>query len=540
MVLLCARHAVEGRQQMGDDVFEAGELGIQPGQPPAIRELSRRSQANSRPTPGTISAALVIVWTLSPGASAGLPNDSVGYNSVRAVTTSKHTIHVHGSLLNYTARAGFMPLKRAGSGEVAAQLFFVSYTVQTKPGAPPRPITFYTNGGPGGPATLSYLGPRSLKGAQSEGELPAPPYQMVDNEDTWLSITDLVFIDPVDTGFSRKSASPRSSPYYTPDGDAESIGEFVSLYLEHFEPGRHRPIYVAGHSYATIRSALVADIAGRRGIPLTGIILESSALANQPSKLPVGDPYYILLLPTFTATAFIHNKLSPDLQRNLTDALAQSESWAAKEYPSLLHQGSTLGGAALNVAARAMSRLTGLPPEVVARNQLRFLPDAYLRELLRAEWTPMGLYDSRLVKADEAKNEQDPKSFAVLAELYLHKELRVNSDLPYLYDPFIARYWSCGIDCSADPEALPRLTHAMRENPSLRVMVTNGYFDFVTPYFGTKSIEGDFDSLRQRLTVVFYESGHNPPADVRLRDVATFMRVPLAEAQNSNPRIGPR
>ena len=485
-------------------------------------------------TPCTISAALGIVWALSLGTSAGWSND-LGYNSVRDVTTSEHTIHVHGSSLDYTARAGFVPLKREGSEEVEAQLFFVSYTVHTKPGAAPRPITFYTNGGPGGPATVSYLGPRSLKGAQSEWELPSPPYEMVDNENTWLSITDLVFIDPVDTGYSRKSASPGSSLYYTRNGDAESIGEFVSLYLKQYLGGTQRPIYIAGHSYATIRSALVADIAARRGIPLTGIILESSALSNQPSKIPTGDPYYIQLLPTFTATAFIHNKLSPDLQRNLTDTLSQSETWATIEYPSLLRQGAALRGGALEAAAREMSRLTGLSPKVVVQNNLRFRPDAYLRELLRDEWTPMELYDSRKVKGDETKNRQDPRSLAVLADLYLHKELRVNTDLAYYCDLFMARFWSCGIDCGADPEALPRLTHAMQENPNLRVMLTNGYFDFATPFFGTKRIERDFDpQLRQRLTVIFYESGHNLPADVYLHDVATFMRVPFAEAQNQS------
>jgi hypothetical protein len=170
-----------------------------------------------------------------------------------------------------------------------------------------------------------------------------------------------------------------------------------------------------------------------------------------------------------------------------------------------------------------MARLTGLSPEVLLYNRFRVLPDAFLRELLGAEWSPIGLYDSRKLKADEAANEWDPKWNTVLSDLYLGGELQVRTEMPYAADPLFLK-WSCGGNCGANPQALVKLQHAMRENPSLQVMITNGYFDFATPYFGTKRAISQLEpDLRSRVRIIDYKTGHRPPPEHR-DEVARFIQ----------------
>jgi carboxypeptidase C (cathepsin A) len=477
----------------------------------------------------SILTVLVVILILRPIEGQALSFDSAASDIQSDVVVSRRTIKVRGTALSYIARAGFILLRDETRGEVSAKVFFASYTVEPRRGEPLRPLTFYANGGPGEPATLSYVGPRYLNGGRAEGQLPSPPYEMVDNPDTWLTMTDLVLIDPVGTGYSRASNPEYTSAFYNPDGDAESVAQFMQLYLQRYDPNKRQPIFVAGPSYATLRFALVADIAPRRGIPLSGLILASSALGNEPqpppfSDLPDTNLAYALDLPTLTATAFFHKKLSHDLQRNFDDALAQAESWAADEYPKLLEHRNDLSGDQLRAGAAEMARLTGLAPEVVLYNRFRVLPDAFLREQLGAEWTPLGLYDSRKLKADQAADRQNPKWTTVLSDLYLSGELQVRSDMPYSYDPILSLKWSCGITCTANPQAFVRLRHAMRENPSLQVMITNGYYDFATPYFGTKRAISQLEpELRSRVSVTYYKAGHKTPPEHR-EEVARFIQ----------------
>jgi carboxypeptidase C (cathepsin A) len=352
---------------------------------------------------------------------------------------------------------------------------------------------------------------------------------MVDSQDTWLTMTDLVLIDPVGTGYSRATNPEYTSEFYNPDGDAESVAHFIQLYLKRYAPANRQPIFVAGPSYATIRSALIADIAHRRGIRLSGLILGSSALGDEPkptlpSDLPDTNLAYALNFPTFTATAFFHKKLTPDLQRNFDGALEQAESWAGNEYPKLLEPRNDLSGDQLRAGAAEMARLTGLSPEVLLYNRFRVLPDAFLRELLGADWTPLGLYDSRKLKADEAANGWDPKWNTVLADLYLGGELQVRSEMPYAADPILLLKWNCGINCGANPQVLLKLQRAMRQNPSLQVMITNGYFDFATPYFGTKRAISQLEpDLKSRVSLTDYEAGHKLPPEHR-DEVARFIQ----------------
>jgi len=495
--------------------------------------------------------ALVLSLLLSTGAGRALaadPRTDVGSE----IVTTRHTITVKGAPLAYTARAGFIPLVDKATGEVHAKIFFVSYTVERTRGSAVRPLTFYTEGGPGAPATLDELGPRSLKGVKVQVQLPPPPYEMVDNQKTWLTFTDLVLIDPVGTGYSRATKPEYAAQYYNREADAESIAQFIKLYLQRYERAVRQPIFVAGVSYGATRSALIADIADRSGIPLRGLMLVSSCLAKQPyqvvrrprrGEMPwhPSDLTYIQLLPTFTATAFFHKKLSPNLQRNFDETLGQAERWATRDYPKVLAQADGSNRKLLRAAAAEMGRLTGLSPSVILKYRFRIPPSQFLEELLGAESTPLGVDDSRRTKADEATGGIDRNWYAVLSSLYLGRELHFKGQVPYasFVDPLSVNIffhgWNCyaredNSTCLATPQTWLRLQRAMRDDPSLRVMITNGYYDTGCPYFGTRMAVSQLaPSLEARVSVTDFQAGHSLPPELRAA-VAGFIQRTMAKS----------
>ncbi len=481
-----------------------------------------------------LSASLVSTVALGAQHEIALPQrGSVpGAAPETAITpvVTRHTITVNGTRLSYTARAGFIPLLDEATGEVHAKIFFVSYSVDSKRGEPTRPLTFFTEGGPGAPTTLDDIGPRSLKGVKLPNQLPPPPYGLVDNQNTWLTFTDLVLIDPVGTGYSRATKPEYAAQYYSRDGDAESIAQFIQNYLQDYDPAKRQPVFVSGISYGSMRSALIAGIAKRHGLSLRGLMLLSSGLGNQPSQevttavvgeLPFtySDLYYIHQLPTFTATALFHRKLAPELQHNFDGALGQAEAWATNQYPKILAQTDHLTSEQQQNAAADMARLTGLSSDAILKYRFRILPDTYLRELLGENWTPVGLDDSRRVKADEAKVGYDKNWYPVLSSLYLGGELHFKAETPYAdyidaYVSVVDEGWHCGgfgeHDCTGGSQALASLQRAMRQDHSLQVLMTNGYYDFVCPYFGTKTaVSGLEPDFKARITIANFHTGHN-------------------------------
>jgi carboxypeptidase C (cathepsin A) len=437
----------------------------------------------------------------------------------RETVTTHHTIQVNGSPLYYTARAGLIPLLDEPTGEVRAKIFFVSYTVEPRHAGPARPLTFYTSGGPPEPATLVDLGPRSLKGVKVRGQL-RPPYQLADNQETWLTFTDLVLIDPVGTGYSRATRPDHAAQYYNPDGDANSIAQFIQRYVERYDSVRRQSIFIAGTSYGSTRSTLIADLLAKRGgPPLRGLILISSTLGKQPvdsySSAP-SDLGYTRLLPTFTATAFFHKRLPAELQRNFDSALAQAEAWAVNEYPKILAQTDRLTPEQQQSAATDMARLTGISPQVVLKYHFRIQFDTFLRQLLGADWPPIGLYDSRIVKDDPAAS--GIKEYGDLPSLYLGGELQYKSKIPYAsgLDAFVPWIAARNEIEMSFPLALMRLQDAMRANRSLWVLMTNGYYDSACPYFGTKMAVRQLDpDLRARVIGTYYNAGHFLLPEVR-------------------------
>ena len=254
-----------------------------------------------------------------------------------------HEIHVGGRVLHYTATAGYMPIRNEEGTEVEANIFFVAYTLDNAP--PKRPLMFSFNGGPGSASIwlhLGAIGPRRVK-MLPDGGMPQPPFELVDNEDTWLDQTDLVFIDPVGTGYSRATKKELAKKFFGVKGDISSVAEFIRLYLSRYQRWTS-PLFLVGESYGTTRAAGLSGYLVDRGIALSGVVLVSSVLNFQTLEFTRGnDLPYILFLPSYTSTAWYHKKLPPDLQqRDLASVLSDAQQFAAGPYASALGKGDNL------------------------------------------------------------------------------------------------------------------------------------------------------------------------------------------------------
>src|SRR5580700_7682299 len=266
---------------------------------------------------------------------------------VETSSITKHSIQINGKALAYTATAGTLILKK-DDAKPWASIFYVAYTLDGVQDVSKRPITFTFNGGPGSSSVwlhLGALGPKRIAMGPA-GEQPKPPYQLVDNDDTALQFTDLVFIDPVTTGFSRAAPGEKDAQFHGFDGDLVSVAEFIRLYSVRAERWAS-PKFLAGESYGTTRaSALSQYLLDKQGIYLNGIVLISSVLNfGTISFAPGNDLPYELYLPSYTATAWYHKKLPKDLQSDLEKAIGEARRFAGNEYTVALMKGDKLTAA---------------------------------------------------------------------------------------------------------------------------------------------------------------------------------------------------
>src|SRR4051812_9616623 len=300
---------------------------------------------------------------------------------------TRHEIRVGGSTIKYTAIVGMMPIKNR-EGETEASMFFTSYIVDQPEGAPARPLTFSFNGGPGSASVwlhMGAIGPKRVK-MNADGMMPAPPFQLVDNEGTWLTKSDLVFIDPVGTGYSRPARADLGAKFFGLQGDIESVGEFIRMYLTRFERWTS-PLFLAGESYGTTRASALAGYLIERGIAFNGIMLISTIMNFGTTSFASGnDLPYALYLPSYTATAWYHRKLPADLQsKPVARVVAEAEAWAAGDYTIALAKGGRLTAQERQDTIAKLARYTGLDPKFLDYADLRVNLNLFRKELLRNE-----------------------------------------------------------------------------------------------------------------------------------------------------------
>jgi carboxypeptidase C (cathepsin A) len=469
------------------------------------------------------------------------------------ISQTSHTVTIGDRTVQYTATAGRIILKAEDEkeGEKAkAAIFFIAYTLD-RPAeatesahAAARPITFSFNGGPGSSSVwlhLGVLGPRRVVLEEDGRPLP-PPYRLVDNTFSLLDKTDLVFIDPVTTGFSRAVPGESDKQFHGFKPDIESVGDFIRLYVSRY----HRwgsPRFLVGESYGTTRAAgLAGYLQERHGLYLNGIMLVSVVLNFMTLAFdPGNDLPYILFLPTYAATAWYHRRLEPDLQADLGPLLAEVEAFALSEYATGLMQGDALpAGARAELAAR-LARYTGLSIDYIEGTNLRVNIHRFVKELLRDQRRTVGRLDSRFTGIDRNAvgegHEYDP-SYAVIQGAYtgtlndyVRRELRFESDLPYEILSERVRPWSFDQHQNAYVNVGETLRKAMSMNPHLKVFVANGYYDLATPYLATRytfdHLELD-ESLRGNVTMTHYEAGHmmyihDPSLEQLKRDLDGFL-----------------
>jgi carboxypeptidase C (cathepsin A) len=432
-----------------------------------------------------------------------------------------NTVTIAGERVKYVAETGMLPILK-DDGTTSASVFYIAYTRVTKDSMANRPITFSFNGGPGSASVwlhLGALGPRRVK-MNPDGTLPPPPFGLVDNEYSILGASDLVFIDPVATGFSRAAKDEKAEQFFGEKGDLDSVGEFIRLWTTRHDRWLS-PKYLIGESYGVFRAAGLADhLRENYGMYLNGMILVSgvldfSTLDNEPGN----DLPYILYMPAYTAAAHFHKKLPPDLQNDLTNALAESRAFAKGEYASALQKGDSLSADEHKKIAAELVRLTGLKPQVVEDNDLRIDPSIFRKQLLHDEGFILGRYDSRITGRDDDPASPTPDfdpsdaavsgPFSAAMNSYVRNELKFEDDLPYELVAQV-RPWKFEVHDSY-PNSGDKLANTMNQNPYMKILVLGGRCDLACP-IDTVRYAIDHMALdanyRTNITYAQFDAGH--------------------------------
>ncbi len=465
------------------------------------------------------------------------------------VVSTEHTAVIQGKELKYTATAGKLVMK-SDDGKSKAHIFFIAYTKNGVEDLGRRPITFAFNGGPGSSSVwlhLGMLGPKRVKLPDDAVPL-APPYELTNNPHSLLDITDLVFIDPVSTGFSRPAEGEDKGQFHGYQQDLESVGQFIHEYLSKY--GRWRsPKFLIGESYGGLRAAgLSGYLLDRYNIALSGIAMISPAINFNTIAFNSGnDLPNLLFLPSYTATAWYHKALPGDLQAlPLAEVYRQAVEFANGEYALALMKGNTISDAERSAVAEKLARLTGLSKEYVEGIKLRIPMGRFGKELLRERSRTVGRYDSRYtgIDADDAgeTSEYDPSESAIFGPFtatindYLRNELKFEDNRVYEILTGNVQPWKYDRFGLGPPDASDTLRQTMAQVPFMKLFVAEGYYDLATP-----PATNDYSvshmrlpaELRSNVTVRMYEGGHMmyiyEPSMVQLRkDLAEFYESALA------------
>ncbi len=443
-----------------------------------------------------------------------------------AVTHRRLTLA--GKPIAYTATAATVDLKDS-KGETNGRMFYVAYTADGAD-AKARPVTFLFNGGPGSASLWLHMGsfgPMRVETPDAQPTAPAP-YRLVENAESLLDRTDLVFIDAIGTGFSRIVGKGEAKDFYGTDQDVAAFAQFIERWVS-ANNRWNSPKFLLGESYGTTRGAALLAYLERKGMAFNGAIFVSSYLNawddfNGPPF--ANDRAYELYLPTMAATAWYHKKLDP-LPPDLATFLAEVRAFALGEYEQALQKGNRLDDATRKAVAAKLARYTGLPETYIVNANLRIDPNRFEKELLRGERRTLGRLDARYRGIDHDAAGETPEfdaasaafsaAFVAAFNSYVRETLGYKTDdlyKPTSYDE-VGKDWDDRHKTDSGRAPMPDVAEDLRVvmsmNPNLRLFSANGYFDFATPFFETEytlSHMGLDPKLEQNVVFGYYPSGH--------------------------------
>ena len=489
-------------------------------------------------------ATACFAWIIATPCGAQMldPFVQAGLDEEAGIVTSSHEIVLDGSTVTYTARAGHIPIRDNATGRAHGMMFFISYSLERE-SAQARPITFLWNGGPGSSSSLVHLSGFGPKRLDSSGVA-------VVNDGTWLEFTDLVFVDPIGTGYSRPTKPDYGAEFYQDRGDAESVAEFIRVFLTRADAW-DAPLFLAGESFGVLRATRVGDVLRRRSVAVAGLM----HIGLVPPLATISEEVSIALtIPTYAAAAMYHGRLDGNFETMLVEAT----QWALQDYAPVLAQLDEGVSASERARVRAdLSRFTGVSPTAVDSTLVLGM-GPFSEWLLREDGFVVGRYDSRLTGLlDTTQVMYDPTSDPSLRDIiddvgvvrYMREELGFRSDLQY-QGPFGGGYpspnsfrgdwmsvlWDQSETSRAavddqSMDATPAVERVLKADRDLRIYVACGYFDLICPYSAIDHMIEIMDpSLANRITVRTYHGGHaiytDDAARLQMRaDVEAFVRA---------------
>ena len=440
-------------------------------------------------------------------------------------SSTDHTLRLGAQTIPYKATASTTLLKNDKS-EPVASIFSVAYTRSDIKDLSQRPIVFLYNGGPGSAAVWLHMGAFGPRRVVTQNAAPTGPgpYQLVDNANCLLDKADLVFIDPVGTGFSRVVGKGDNKDYWGIDQDIKSFADFIGIYLS--RGGRwNSPKFLIGESYGTFRSVALAHyLQSQRGIYINGIALISTAFDIGMLEFSLTDDRsYIFYIPSYAAAAWYYKTLQ-NRPNDLNSFLKEAREWASTEYSAALIKGDALGEAERSQVAKKLSYFTGLDEDYILKANLRVKLPQFTAELERKRGLTIGRYDVRYsgptydLLSEYAR--RDPSfdavngAFSAAINSYLRQDLKFSPELTYeTLNMEVNRKWDWKHE-GTDPGAASvadDLVQAMITNPRLQVQTENGWFDLATPFFATEFSVDHLHlpaDLRSHITFKYYDSGH--------------------------------
>ena len=467
----------------------------------------------------------VPAWTQAPPTA---PSGSAAKEDPKpipppTVSVTRHTGTFGGQRVAYTATAGETYLK-AEDGTPKAAIFSIAYVREPRDRS--RPVTFLFNGGPGSGSLWLHMGafgPKRVAIPSDARDDGGPPFPILDNPDSLLDVTDIVFIDPVGTGFSRALGKTEPKEYWGVTADAKSVAEFIRIWLN--ENGRwNSPKYLGGESYGTTRSAAVVNqLEGAyNDVSLNGILLISTILDfGAQSNVPGNEMPYILFLPSMAAAAWHHNKVA-DPPATIEAFVDEARAFATGEYAAALLKGQKLQGEERASVRRRLARFTGLSERYLDEADLRVSDQRFYKELLRDRGLVIGRLDARYTGRDfdnaGETPDNDPSFYGIDAGYTAAVNEWVRGPLGFRTDRQYStiggvRDWNWDLEDQGGEarfykNVAPYLGRAMRENSGLRLFVGQGWFDFATPFFGAEYSLSRTGIPQDRITWRYYGSGH--------------------------------